>query len=158
MQPSSSKQVAKSRTANIDPVIISNNLNSTLNHMVNVMEKSLDATSVTGPATAFAPTSQTAPLLSVPSQFLGPGLSSEEILQQAIGLTMMDGFLTEDKLLSASLFFTSSSKDIVRAARTFITLGNNWAVQCCFLLNQLNTAALLLGKGKGRDNDDDPML
>jgi len=40
IQPPSSKRAAKGKTADLDPVIISNNLNSTLNHMVDTMEKS----------------------------------------------------------------------------------------------------------------------
>ncbi len=91
------------------------------------------------------------------SQSLGLGpslLSSEEILQQAISLTMSDGFLTEDEILAAFLFFTSSSEDVVHITRTFITLGSNQAVQCRFLINQLNAAPLLLEKAKDKDKDD----
>jgi len=161
IQPPSSKRGAKGKTADLDPVIISNNLNSTLNRMVDVMEKSLDASQAgLAVSSVVAPSaSQTTQPSSIPSQSLGPVapavLSSEEILQQAVTLTMADGFLTEDELFAASLFFTSSSEDVVRAARTFITLGNNRAVQRRFLLNQLNMAALLPGRGK---NKDDPMM
>jgi hypothetical protein len=129
--------------------------------MADIMEKSLDATSVTGPVattSSIAPASQTAQLSSLPSPFLGPSLStSEEILQQAISVTATDGFLTEDELLAASIFFTTSSEDVVRTARTFIALGRNQAVQRRFLLTQLNTAALLPGKGKDKDTDGSMM-
>ncbi len=146
-RPPSSKRTTKSKTSDVNPVIISNNLNSTLNRMVEVMEKSLDVTSVTGPP---PPVSQTAQLPSIPS-------SSEEILQQAVMLTSTDGFLMEDELYAASLFFNSSSEDAVRAARTFVALGTNRAVQLRFLLNQLNKVALLPGKGKEKENDDGSM-
>ena len=67
---------------------------------------------------------------------------------------MSDGFLTEDEILAAFLFFTSSSEDVVHITRTFITLGSNQAVQCRFLINQLNAAPLLLEKAKDKDKDD----
>ena len=144
MKPPSSKRMAKSKTADLDPVIISNNLNSTLNRMVEVMEKSLDANPVTAEP---ASTSSVAPAFQTiqPSSIsLDSDLSSsDKVLQQAINFTTTDGFLTEDELYAASLFFTSSSENVVRAARTFITLGNNRTVQRRFLLNQLHTAALL---------------
>jgi len=60
--------------------------------------------------------------------------------------------LTEDELLAASMFFTSASDDTVRAARTIVALSNNPGVQHRFLLRQLNTAALLPGRGKDKDN------
>lgn len=76
---------------------------------------------------------------------------------------MSDDSLSEDELLAASLFFTSASDDAVRAARTFVALGNNKVVQHRFLLYQLNVAALLPGRGKGKaaeaveDGDDHSM-
>jgi hypothetical protein len=102
------------------------------------MEKSLDATATTtSTSTSVTPspfvaspfesqTSQTTqPLL--PSQSLMPGPSSvlasaspEDILDRAIRfISADDAFLTEDELLAASLFFTSTSEDAIRAARTF---------------------------------------
>ena len=63
-------------------------------------------------------------------------------------------------MLAASLFFTSASEDAVRAARTFVALSNNQVVQHRFLLRQLDTAALLPGRGKGKameDGDDHSM-
>lgn len=144
-RPPSSKRTAKSKTSDVDPVIISNNLNSTLNRMVEVMEKSLDATSVTGPAT---PVSQIAQLPSMP----------EDIIQQAVMLTTTDGFLTEDELFAASIFFNDASEDALRAARIFVALGTNRAVQLRFLLDQLNKAALLPGKGKEKENDNGSMM
>jgi hypothetical protein len=144
-RPPSSKRTAKSKTSDVDPVIISNNLNSTLNRMVEVMEKSLDATSVTGPAT---PISQIAQLPSMP----------EDIIQQAVMLTTTDGFLMEDELFAASIFFNDSSEDALRAARIFVALGTNWAVQLRFLLDQLNKVGLLPGKGKEKENDNGSMM
>jgi len=126
--------------------------------MVDVMEKSLKTGSVA--LSSVAP-SQIAQLLPIPSPSLGPvasaSLSPDEILQQAITLTAADGFLTEDELVAASIFFTTSSEDVVCAARTFITLANNRAAQHRFLLSQLNTAVLLPGRGKNKDNNDDMM-
>jgi len=152
IKPPSSKRMAKSKTADLDPVIISNNLNSTLNRMADIMEKSLDANPATDPAT----TSSVAPVLQTvqsSSISLGSDLSSsDKVIQQAISFTTTDGFLTEDELFAASVFFTSSSEHVVRAARTFITLGNNRTVQRRFLLNQLRTAALL--PEKDMDNND----
>jgi hypothetical protein len=169
MQPPSSKRAAKGKTSGLDPVIISHNLNSTLNRMVDVMEKSLETGSAaqssaaqSSAAQSSATPSQIAQLLPIPSPSLGPvapaSLSPDEILQQAITLTAADGFLTEDELVAASIFFTTSSEDVVRAARTFVTLANNRAAQRRFLLTQLNTAALLPGRGKNKDNNDDPMM
>jgi len=68
---------------------------------------------------------------------------------------MAEGFLTEDEVLAASLFFTSSSEDVVRIAWTFITLGSNRTVQCRFLINQLNAAPLLLARSNNKDKDKD---
>jgi hypothetical protein len=70
---------------------------------------------------------------------------------------MSDHSLSEDELLAISLFFTSTSDDAVRAAHTFVTLGNNQVVQHCFLLRQLDAAALLPGRGKDNamENGDD---
>jgi hypothetical protein len=70
-----------------------------------------------------------------------------------------DDTLSEDELLAASMFFTSATEEAVRVARTFIALDNNQVVQRRFLLRQLDAAALLPGKGKGKavDNDDDSM-
>ena len=127
--------------------------------MVDVMEKSLKTGSA---AQSSAAPSQIAQLLPIPSPSLGPvapaSLSPDEILQQAITLTAADGFLMEDELVAASIFFTTSSEDVVCAARTFVTLANNRAAQRRFLLTQLNTAALLPGRGKNKDNNDDPMM
>jgi hypothetical protein len=177
--PSSSKQLMKSKTSDMNPVIITNALNSTLNRIADVMLKTLDVTSTniaptappttmisnttpsTGPSsvvTSFENTERS----SIPSQpmvgvsFSGnpPSASSEGILNQAIRVAMSDDSLSEDKLLAASLFFTSASDDAVRAAHTFITLGNNQVVQHRFLLRQLDAAALLPGRGKGKAMED----
>jgi hypothetical protein len=44
MQLPSSKQASKSKTDNLNPVVLSSALNLTLNHLADVMEKSLDTT------------------------------------------------------------------------------------------------------------------
>ena len=125
--------------------------------MANVMERSLDVTAatithtaplVTAPTTSSAaPPSiitssvelQTTQLLLIPSQPLANPSSASasltEILNQVIRIiSAEDSFLSNDELLSASLFFTSASEDGVHAACTFIALGSNQAVQYCFLL------------------------
>lgn len=81
-------------------------------------------------------------------------LSSDEVLDQAIRVAMVDEDLTEDELLAASMFFTSASEDAIRAARTFMAFGNNQVVQHRFLRRQLNIAGLLPGK----DGDDHSMI
>jgi hypothetical protein len=48
----------KSKTSDVNPVIMSNALSSTLNRLADVMEKSLDAS-----ATALAPTAPAAPTI-----------------------------------------------------------------------------------------------
>ena len=166
VQPPNSKQTSKSKTDDLNPVIISNALNSTLNHIADVMERTLDVTTTATPPIA-PPSIVMSPIVfqtsSTPSQPLGlpsdPSLaspSSTPILDQVVRLISADDSgLSEDELLSASLFFTSGSEDAVRAAHTFIALGNNRVVQHRFLLRQLDTAALLPGRGKARALDDD---
>ena len=76
VQLPSSKQVSKSKTDDLNPVIISNALNSTLNHIIDVMEWMLDATAVPTafPTAAPLPSIITSPIesqtasLSVPAQ------------------------------------------------------------------------------------------
>jgi hypothetical protein len=80
--------------------------------------------------------------------------SSQEILNQAIEVSTSDDTLSEDELLAASLFFTSGTEEALRAAHTYITLNNKHEVQRRFLLHQLNVAALLPGKGKGKASED----
>ena len=151
--------------------------------MADVMERSLDVTAATITHTAplaTAPTTssaappsivtspvelQTTQLSSIPPQPLAnsslASASPMEILDQVIRIISADdSFLSDDELLSASLFFTSGSEDAVRAARTFIALGSNQAVQHRFLLHQLEIAALLPGKGKGKavEGDDHIMV
>jgi hypothetical protein len=178
VQPPSSKRSSRSKTNNLNPVIISSALNLTLNPMADMMERSLDVTAATITHTAplaTAPTTssaappsivtspvelQTTQLSSIPSQPLANSSSASasltEILDQVIRIISADdSFLFDDELLSASLFVTSGSEDAVRAARTFIALGSNQAVQHHFLLHQLEIAALLPGKGKGKAVEDD---
>jgi hypothetical protein len=157
IRPPSSKRSAKSKTSDVNPVIISNALNSTLNRLADVMEKTLDAP----PAGSSSPSveSQTTQPSSMPSHLNPPSACPEDILNQAIrATTSSDSNLSEDELLAASLFFTTASDDAIRAARTFVALGNNQVVQRRFLLRQLDAAALLPGKGKGKDGEDSSMV
>ena len=153
----SSKRAPRSKTDDLSPVIISSALHSTLNRIADVMEKSLDVTAAT--VTASAPTSSVTSSSITPSTGLMPSQSPttsnpsiSEILDQAIRITADNTSLTEDELLAASMFFTTASDDAVRAARTIVALSNNPGVQHRFLLCQLNTAALLPGRGKDKDN------
>jgi hypothetical protein len=167
IRPPNSKRASKSKTDDLNPVIISNALNSTLNRIADVMERTLDATATTAPpsvASVAPPSIVVSPIelqtpintLSTPSNPLSASASSAEILDQAIRIISADDRgLSEDELFLASLFFTSASEDAVRAARTFIALGNNRAVQHRFLLRQLDTAALLPGRGKAKAVEDD---
>jgi len=179
MQPPSSKKASRSKTDNLNPVIISNALNSTLNRLADMMEKSLDVTvatasNTTTTATASAPTSASSvtpsyivtpstdstQLSSMPSnQSLNlSNLSLSEILDRAIRITTADDGLMEDELLAASIFFISASEDAVHAAQTFIALSTNRVVQHRFLLLQLTSVALLPGRGKNKDDDDHSMM
>ena len=179
MQPPSSKRSSRSKTNDLNPVIISSALNSTLNRMADVMERSLDVTaatitqtaptapSVASPSLVTSPVElQTTQLSSIPSQPRGalsnPSSASPsqmEILDQVIRIiSAEDSLLSDDQLLAASLFFTSGSEDAVHAACTFIALGGNQPVQYRFLLHQLEIAALLPGKGKGKAVEDDNQI
>jgi hypothetical protein len=159
----SSKRSLKSKTSELNPVIMSNALNSTLNRLADVMEKSLDA-SATALAPAAPPIPNTTPAsiesqtAQLSSQSNPPLASPEEILNRAIQVVTYDDSLSEDDLFVASLFFNSASEDAVRAARTFVGLSNNQVVQRRFLLRQLDEAALRPGKGKGRAVEDDDHL
>ena len=165
--PHSKRASTRTKTNDLNPIVITTALNSTLNRMVDVMERTLDATSVSTAAPSAimkAPTTSTSP--PAPSIFnssieplapqpLSASVSPAEILDQAIRIISGGngmGRLTEDQLLSASLFFSSASDDAVRTARTFIALGNNQTVQYRFLLSQLATRS---GKGKGKAVEDD---
>jgi hypothetical protein len=166
-----SKRSLKSKTSELNPVIISNALNSTLNRLADVMEKTLDATAptiapppvtaiptTTPPATTIPLTAESRTAQPLDTSSNSSSASPEEILNQAIGITTSDYSLTEDQILAASLFFNSASDDAIRAAHTYIALGKNKVVQHRFLLRQLET--LFPGKGKGRaaaDSDDGSM-
>lgn len=140
------------------------------------MEKSLDATATTTsvePQIAQPPLSSQPPSL-MPSQTAGPSSapsstpasafeSHSEIIDQALNILTAEanrGVLSEDELLAASLLFTRTSEDIVRIARTFITLSSNEAVRHRFILRQLQDAGFLQGKGKGKDtgHEDDILM
>ena len=169
MQPPSKRKL-KSKTIDLNPVIISNALNSTLNRMVDVMERTLDAnpiatttsaapTSVAPPSIITFPIKFQLPISSTPSNPSSASASITEILDQAIRIVSADDSgLLEDQLLAASLFFTSASEDAVCAAQTFIALGNNQVVQQRFLLRQLDTAALLSRRGKAKAMEDSDHL
>jgi hypothetical protein len=163
MQPPSSKWASKSKTDNLNPVVLSSALNLTLNHLADVMEKSLDTTaaitttssttsSVAPPSIVMTP--QTTQPLSTPPQLpmSNPVLSSREILDHAMKIiTVDDGFVTEDELFAASMFF--STEDAILPAQTFITLGNNRAVQRRFLIQQLTKAGLLLNPSPEKESN-----
>jgi hypothetical protein len=126
---------SRSKTKDLNPIIISSALNSTLNRMADVMERSLDATaaaittsSSTAPSTILSvappgPPTITPPAASQlspsPSQPLGPSSSSSflsstsstKILELAIDvISADDSLLSDDELLAASLFFTNISE------------------------------------------------
>ena len=167
MQPPHSKRAStRSKTSDLNLVVITTALNSTLNRMVDVMERTLDTTTVTTAApSAMAPPTSMPPLQASilnssieSSQPLSASASPAEILDQAVRIISdVDSKLTEDELLSASLFFTSASDDAVRVARTFIALRNNKTVQSRFLLNKLGMLPLS-GKGKGKAVEDDDFM
>ena len=123
----------------LNPVIISSQLNSTLTHLADVMEKSLDVT-----ATSINVTNQPAPspspqALLMPSQLLGPPstllstlLSNSEILNKALRIVTAAAnkdFLSEDDLLAALLFFSNTLNELVHNAQTFITFSDKPAMQ-----------------------------
>jgi len=161
MQPPSSKRASRSKTSDLNPVVISHSLNSTLIRMVDVMQRSLDVTAPTPSVVTSRIESQTAPFSSTSSQSLGPlsnplsaSASTAEILDQSIRIISTNGSpLSQDELLAASLFFTSASEDAIRAARSFIALSNQPVVQYRFLHRQLEMVALLPGRGKAKATD-----
>lgn len=170
MQPPTSKRSSSKRKTNdpsLNPVIISNAINSTLNRMVDVMQRTLDASSmVTNSApsssiTSFPPPSiMTSPIdfpaAGVPSAPSQPPSTSPDVLDQVIEMiSVEDGGLTEDELIAASLLFTSATEDAVRTARTFISL--RWKGQTIkyqFLRAQLVELGLLRGRGKAKASED----
>ena len=85
-KPPSAKQVAKNKTNDLDLVIISTALNSTLNRITDVMERSLDVAAA-NPGTAAA---LIAPPIIMPSVKLpasnpsSTSTSSTDLLDQAI--------------------------------------------------------------------------
>ena len=93
------------------------------------------------------------------SQPLSASTFSVEILDQTIRIISgVNSQLTEDKLLSASLFFTNTSEIAVRAC-TFITLGNNPTVQYRFVWTHLSTSALLKrGNAKVVEEGNDHLM
>ena len=81
VRPPNSKRTSKSKTDDLNPVIISNTLNSTLNRIADVMERILDATATATPPIA-PPSIVMSPIefqtSSTPSQ--PPGLPSDPSL------------------------------------------------------------------------------
>ena len=168
MLPPSSKRVSKNKTETLNPVIISSQLNSTLNRLADVMEKSLDvtSTSIEVPTTHTAPLPSSSSSSAMPSQLPGPPSSTpssdSEVLDKALGIvTAFNDTPSEDLLFAASIFFSNTSNEVVRIARNFIALSDTPAVQRRFIIHQLKHAGLYAdkGKGKGKAMDDDfPML
>lgn len=162
-RPSSFKRASKNNTDALNPVIISNALNSTLIRLADVMEKSLDATTTsvesqttTHPPLTSQPSSTPSGTSSTPSS-ASASTSSEEVLDQALRIITADadkGLLSEDELLAASMLFTSTSGDVVRIGRNFIALTNYPAVRCSFIRRQLEDTGFLQGKGKGKARAD----
>ena len=106
MQSRSSKRSTTSKTNDLNPVVITTALNSTLNHMVDVMERMLNATAAAPPAPTISTASPPIVNSSIDSQPSSASVSPAEILDQAIRIISgTDSNLTEDQLLSASLFF-----------------------------------------------------
>lgn len=129
MQPPSSKRALRRKTSDLNPVVISHSLNSTLIHMVDVMQRSLNVTALTvsAPTSSIVTSpikSQTTPFSSTSSHTLGPlsnplsaFVSTTDILDQSIRIiSANDSPLSEDELLAASLFFTSALEDAIHAA------------------------------------------
>lgn len=70
MQPPNSKQSSRSKTDDLNPVIISNALNLTLNHMVDVMERTLDVSTVTAAPPPFTTSVAPPSIITSPVEFL----------------------------------------------------------------------------------------
>jgi hypothetical protein len=163
--------MSRNKTETLNPVIITNQLNSTLTRLADIMKKSLDVTSTSidtlTPHPAPSPSSHA---LLIPLQLPGPpstqslpSSSDSEVLDKALGIVTADkDFLSKDDLLAASLLFSNTSNKVVHIARTFIALSNTPTVQHRFLVHQLKEAGLRTRKGKEKatanDDDDFPML
>ena len=115
----------------LNPVVISSQLNFTLTHLADVMEKSLDVTTISIEPLTTPPVPSLSPqALSILSQLPGPQstlsstLSSvSEVLDKAIRIVTADkDFLLEVDLLAASLFFSNTSNELVHVAQTFIAV------------------------------------
>ena len=143
--PSQHQTFIKSKASDVNPVIMSTTLNST----AITAPAALPTTNATDISSTVTPPSQSAQPLSNP-----PLASLQEVPNQAMKIMTSDDTLTEDQLLAASLFFTSATESAVHTAHTFIALNNNQVVRQCFFLRQLEAAALLPGKGKGKVVED----
>ena len=120
---SSSKRTSRSKTETLNPVIITNQLNSTLTRLADVMEKSLDVTATSidtmtthpAPPPSFHASSIPSQLPGPPSTLSSPSSSNSEVLDKALGIITADkDFLSEDDLLAASLLFSNTSHEVVR--------------------------------------------
>lgn len=159
--PLSTKRASKNKTDTMNPVIITSQLNSTLNRLADVIEKTLDVAATSEPDSILPSGSQAE--LPGPSTLPSTSSSSDsEVLDKALEVVTADkDFFSEDDLLGASLLFSNNSSDIVRIARTFIALSNTPSVQHRFLVHQLKEAGLHTGKGKGKaivSDHDFPMM
>lgn len=157
IQPPSFKWMSKSKTNDLNPVIISNSLNSTLNCIIDVMERSFDATAAAAPSPSkpmMASTTSAGPLSLINSVTL----ANIQVLDWVVRIiSSSNTCLLEDQLLLASLFFASTSDNAVMTARTSLSFEQNPIVQYCFLFSRLDT----LGKGKARamkDSDGHSMV
>ena len=144
MLPPSSKWGSKSKMDMLNPVIISSQLNFTLTHPADVMEKSLDVTTISIEPLTTPPVPPSSPqALSILSQLPGPQstlsltLSSDsEVLDKAIRIVTADkDFLLEVDLLAASLFFSNTSNELVHVAQTFIALSDRLCNIAFFCVN-----------------------
>ena len=106
-------------TETLNPVIISSQLNSTLSHLADIMDKSLDASHTqAGIAIQIqdAAASGSSHPSSIPSQPPNPSSTSDsEALDKALGIIMANkDFFSEDDLLAASFLFSNTSNDVAQ--------------------------------------------
>jgi hypothetical protein len=118
-------RTSRNKTETLNPVIITNQLNSTLTRLADIMEKSLDVTSTSidtlTPHPAPSPSSHA---LLIPSQLPGPpstqllpSSSDSKVLNKALGIITADkDFLSEDDLLTTSPLFSNTLNEVVRIA------------------------------------------
>ena len=129
-----------SKTNNLNPVIITTASNSTLNCMVDVMERMLNATAAPSvPTTSLASPPIINSSIEVPQPSSASTLSPVEILDQVVRIILgVDSLLAKDQLLSASLFFTSALDDAICATCTFTADNADSLFERCSVLNKTN--------------------